>query len=86
MIRYEASGGQRSRNAQALVAGRQPDAIAQHARADERQFVGRGGAVAGPDAGRGKLADGGEVIGGAAEHPVKNGLVHGGVLAVELPR
>ena len=68
MIRYEASGGQRSRNAKSFVAGRKEEGRVVGIRSDEGKLVWSGGAETGPGANRRSVAESRQVFEGALHH------------------
>src|ERR1039457_458716 len=85
-IRQQPSRAERRCDAETFVARREPDAVARGAWADQRQLVGRGGAVAGPGADCRKFSKVGQIFDGTPQHAIQNRLIHRAVIGVELPR
>jgi hypothetical protein len=73
-------------DAEAFVASGQPERWIAGRRSDERQFVWRGGAEAGPDAKHVERADGRHVEGCALEHGGEQRLIDGRVFIAILAR
>src|SRR5580658_3678302 len=86
LVHYQFSGGQRGGDAQALMTGGEVEARTRRARADERKFVGRGGAEAGPAADGGDLRERRHVFLRALQHARQHVGVDGGILHAILTR